>query len=300
MSAKQPADRSDKLADAHQRLTDAVTSIVTGEEWQAFLAMADRLHGYSANNVWLIMTQAPWATQVAGYRTWKELGRQLRAGEKGIAILAPCRYRNAGDSDTDQGTAEADTKSDRLVVRGFRVVFVFDINQTDGPAVPTPCRPALLAGEAPAGLWDALAAQITDHGYSLERGHCGGANGRTSFADRLITVRADVDDAQAAKTLAHGLFPAPRARCQVSGRLPHCVPLFQGDRPSLDRRNGSEGSDNMRSVQWIVSIGRPRHHCSDAHGRRRRHSSKRVPTLLGMKASPKRAPMACWARHPVQ
>jgi hypothetical protein len=29
-------------------------------------------------------------------------------------------------------------------------------------------------------------------------------------------------------------------------------------------------------------------------------SSKRVPTVFGMNASPKRAPIACWARHPVQ
>ena len=29
-------------------------------------------------------------------------------------------------------------------------------------------------------------------------------------------------------------------------------------------------------------------------------SSRRVPTVLGTKASPKRAPIACWARHPVQ
>jgi hypothetical protein len=29
-------------------------------------------------------------------------------------------------------------------------------------------------------------------------------------------------------------------------------------------------------------------------------SSKRVPTVFGMNASPKRAAIACWARHPVQ
>jgi hypothetical protein len=35
-------------------------------------------------------------------------------------------------------------------------------------------------------------------------------------------------------------------------------------------------------------------------GRRVDHSSKRVPTVFGMNASPNRAPMACCARHPVQ
>jgi hypothetical protein len=92
-----------------------------------------------------------------------------------------------------------------MVVRGFRVVHVFDISQTDGPEMAEPLRAQLLQGQAPEGLWDALADQIIDAGYSVERGDCYGANGRTSFATRTVTVRPDVDDAQAAKTLCHEL-----------------------------------------------------------------------------------------------
>ena len=62
--------------------------------------MSAKLRGYSTGNILLILSQAPWASQVAGYRTWKQLGRQVRAGEKGIAILAPCRYRTSTDDDT--------------------------------------------------------------------------------------------------------------------------------------------------------------------------------------------------------
>jgi hypothetical protein len=95
---------------------------VSGDDWQAFLTMAAKPHGYSANNVLLIASQAPWACQVAGYRTWQQLGRQVRAGEKGVAILAPCRYRTAGDNGGD----DPEPPPDRIVVRGFRVVHVFD------------------------------------------------------------------------------------------------------------------------------------------------------------------------------
>ena len=42
-------------------------------------------------------------------------------------------------------------------------------------------------------------------GFSVERGNCGQANGYTHFGDRRIRVRADVDPAQAVKTLAHEL-----------------------------------------------------------------------------------------------
>ncbi|HEX3539386.1 MAG TPA: ArdC family protein [Acidimicrobiales bacterium] len=121
------SDRTDKLAEAHDRLAAAVEALVSGEDWQSFLTMAAKLHGYSANNVLLILSQAPWASQVAGYQTWKQLGRQVRAGAKGIAILAPCRYRSAGDDgDGDDGAPQPETQPGRMVVRGFRVVHVFD------------------------------------------------------------------------------------------------------------------------------------------------------------------------------
>ncbi len=63
----------------------------------------------------------------------------------------------------------------------------------------------LLAGAAPDGLWDALATLAAARGFTVERGECGDANGYTHFGNRLIRVRADVDPAQAVKTLAHEL-----------------------------------------------------------------------------------------------
>jgi hypothetical protein len=89
-------------------------------------------------------------------------------------------------------------------VRGFRVAHVFDVGQTDGDPIDE-VRPELLAGESPAGMWDALAGQVAGAGFTLERGQCDGANGRTNYSTRTVTVRDDVDDAQACKTLAHEL-----------------------------------------------------------------------------------------------
>lgn len=42
-------------------------------------------------------------------------------------------------------------------------------------------------------------------GRCATAGEIGGANGVTDYATRTVTVRADVDDAQGAKTLAHEL-----------------------------------------------------------------------------------------------
>jgi hypothetical protein len=138
---------------------------------------------------------------VGGYRTWKGLGYQVRRGEKGIAVLAPIvtRRRRLDDHEED------DQPEVLRILRGFRVVHVFDISQCDGPPWPE-VAPTLLTGDAPATLWDGLAVQVQAAGFTLRRGDCGGANGRTDFVARTVCVRDDVEALQGTKTLCHDLL----------------------------------------------------------------------------------------------
>jgi len=149
-------------------------------------------------NIALIASQFPEATQVAGYRTWQSLGRQVRKGEKGIAILGPCRRKR---TEVDQDSGEEITRS---YLSGFTVVHVFDVSQTEGEELPE-VRAELLQGGDPQGLWDGLVAQVHAAGFVVEQAQCGGANGRTNYATQTVTVRPDVSGAQACKTLAHEL-----------------------------------------------------------------------------------------------
>jgi len=203
------ATKTDKLDELHQRLTDHIQALVSGEDWKAMLDIAARLHHYSARNVMLILAQRPeGVTRVAGYRRWQSLGRQVRKGQHGIAILAPCVYRKRPVDDV-----EADDSPELArILRGFRVAYVWDESQTDGEALAD-VRPQLLVGDDTAQLWAGLAAQVTAAGFTLERGDCNGANGVTDFLARTVRVRADVDDLQAAKSLchewAHGLLHGP-------------------------------------------------------------------------------------------
>jgi IrrE N-terminal-like domain len=72
--------------------------------------------------------------------------------------------------------------------------------------VCAPERPQLLEGEAPPGLWDALAGGIAATGYTLTRADIpSGANGTTNFATRTVTIAPHLSPAQACKTLAHEL-----------------------------------------------------------------------------------------------
>jgi antirestriction protein ArdC len=187
-----------RLQAVHDQLTASVEALASSEAWAQMLSVAARFHRYSPNNVLLITVQRPEATLVAGYRTWQQLGRQVQRGEQGIAILAPVitRAEPEPEPEPDETTSK--------VLRGFRVTHVFDVSQTDGKPLPE-TGPSLLAGGSPRGLWDRLADQVHDAGFTLDRGDCGAANGYTDHLRRHLRVRADVSAAQASKTLAHEL-----------------------------------------------------------------------------------------------
>ncbi len=203
----------DKLAALHEQISEGVAALVESEGWRAMLDTAAKFHSYSLGNLVLIALQAPQATRVAGFRSWQSLGRQVRKGERGLAILAPCTYRpktsspatgSTREQPADEGGGPAAPAASGRQVRGFRAVHVFDVAQTEGDPLPE-VAPALLTGQAPSGLWNDLAGQVTGHGYALERGDCCGANGYTDPARRVVRVRGDVDDAHAVKVLAHEL-----------------------------------------------------------------------------------------------
>jgi len=134
--------KTDKLDELHQRLTAQVETLISGEDWKAMLAVASRFYRYSARNIFLIQAQCSNATKVAGYARWASLGRHVRKGESGIAILAPCVYRAAKADDT---RADDATEAKR-VLRGFRVAYVWDVSQTDGEPLAD-VRPELLVGD---------------------------------------------------------------------------------------------------------------------------------------------------------
>src|ERR1700721_4871788 len=55
----------------------------------AYLNAMSRFHNYSLGNILEIARTKSDATKVAGFWKWKELGRSVKKGEKGIRLLAP-------------------------------------------------------------------------------------------------------------------------------------------------------------------------------------------------------------------
>jgi antirestriction protein ArdC len=189
----------DKVTAVHNQLLEQMEKLVTSEDWTAFLELAARFHSYSSNNCMLIFAQRPDATRVASYTTWQSLGRNVRKGEKGISILAPCRYR-VDEKNTSKSADKPDWK-----VRGFKVAHVFDVSQTEGDALPDGDIAVLLEGSAPMGMWESIRKLIEGDGYSVSRGDCGTANGYTNRTTKQVVIAPQLSDAAAAKTLVHEL-----------------------------------------------------------------------------------------------
>ncbi len=157
----------------------------------AYLRFLGRFHRYSALNVLLIHVQNPEATHVAGYGRWQELNRQVRRGEKGIAILAPCTFKRKNEDREED---------EREVVTGFRTAYVFDVSQTDGDALPSL---GTVEGD-PGYQLAALQSLVGELGIKLECADIlGGARGM-SCGNRIVLLRG-MPKAEEFSTLVHEL-----------------------------------------------------------------------------------------------
>ncbi len=198
--------RREQVEQLHELLAERVGSLDNRAEWEAYLRFARGFTSYSFLNRLAIMAQRPDATAVAGYRAWQAKGYQVRKGETAIRVLGPITRRAPLLDASGRPVLDADGRpSQTREMIGTKAVPVFDISQTSGPPVPEAPTPALLTGQAPPGLWDRLAELVEQQGYQLERGDCGQANGITSYTNRTVRVRDDVDEAMSTRVLAHEL-----------------------------------------------------------------------------------------------
>jgi hypothetical protein len=135
---QQPDGSVERNNPVQQLIKQAVDSLVqqleTGKSdaLTTYLAAMARFHRYSFGNILAIARQCPRATRVAGYQTWKELGRHVKKGERGIQIFAPMVVKRRRQ---DLDNRESDENPYSVVI-GFRPVYVWDQSQTDGNHVP--------------------------------------------------------------------------------------------------------------------------------------------------------------------
>lgn len=180
-------------------LTSGIAALTTSQQWQDWLQAQSRFHHYSFQNVMLIYSQDRDATRVAGFHTWKQLGRSVRKGEKAIWIMAPMG-RKADDQGHCVDTALPDQQAARTRT-GFKAVPVFDVRQTEGEPLAEIVE--RLPGEAP-GVYGRLVEVARSIGYTVEGDQLpDGVNGDCSFGAKRIRVEVRNGEAQRVKTLVH-------------------------------------------------------------------------------------------------
>ena len=84
--------KSEQIKEITHKAADQLVAALNAGRSEAltgYLKAIGRFHRYSLHNVLLIASQKPQASYVAGFRTWNQLGRFVKKGEKGILILAP-------------------------------------------------------------------------------------------------------------------------------------------------------------------------------------------------------------------
>ena len=228
-----------KIDAVMKQLKEGVEGIQDSYQFRLFLTTMSKFHDYSIGNQILIMLQKPEATRVAGFNTWKDLGRFVKKGEKGIAILAPvmpprpkstCPVCGAEVSRKARYCPECghplETASDIDIDQPsyFRVVYVFDLSQTEGEDLPEFEVP-VLTGEANEDLFAGLLTHMKQRGVNVEfdpRPNTDpGVKGFYSISG--IWVRPEEPRAKQLKTLLHeiahyyseNVFRIPRADAET-------------------------------------------------------------------------------------
>ena len=190
--------RDARRAEQRTLVEQACRELLSSDGWRRFAETRATFHRYSFGNCMLIAIQAPAATQVAGFKTWQGLGRQVRKGERSIRILAPMAVK--------ERDAAGDETGDRFTV--FRAVPVFDIAQTDGEPLAQPPREPV-TGDSHAAYVERLEQYARTLGYSVDREELDAAGGYCDARNKRIVVSTNIDAANAeVRVLVHELAHA--------------------------------------------------------------------------------------------
>jgi|GEM_PF-649274 len=264
-------ERRYSVEEVAKKLEEGVKTIHEDRNFRLFLQTMSKFHDYSFGNQILIMLQRPDATKVAGFVTWKELGRYVKRGESGIAIQAPVfpakealwerrdgaqwtvrrinrewgvymtrtaeGYRPVTllDSFPSKWEAERQVRAwggRRIEVEApledpswFKVVYVFDISQTEGKPLPEFEVPVLtieVDEELFAKTMALTRAQGLEVSFESRPHQDPGIKGQYSPPNR-VWIRPEEPRAQQLKSLLHevahhyseGVFRIPRADAET-------------------------------------------------------------------------------------
>lgn len=136
--AKSNEDRKEEVDALMNKLQTGVEEYIQSDRYRELLDNMTKFHEYSMNNSIAIMLQRPDASLVASYTKWKSFNRQVKSGEKGIAILCPVKFKIMKEIPVMDESGEIQTDLNGQTVKkqeyqqcvNYKIGYVFDKSQT--------------------------------------------------------------------------------------------------------------------------------------------------------------------------
>jgi hypothetical protein len=210
-----------------ERLANETDAARQSALFRNYLKTSAAFYDYSWHNQMLIWKQRPEASFVGGFNTWLKCGRYVCKGEKGIAILAPMFFK-----DKRQMADGSEGESRRI---WFKVVYVFDISQTNG--TPLPELPTKSTGERGADMLTRLLRFAESRGITVRfvEQCCLNSAAGTSRGKEVEIRTAETDITTQAGTLAH--------------EIAHSLLHWDADGHKITTRDGKEIGKQQRELE---------------------------------------------------
>lgn len=192
---------------------NGIKLIRNSEDYKRWLNFYDGFHQYSFRNTMLIYMQNPSASLCAGFNTWKSKKRYVKAGEKGLKILAPITetvLREVPVLDEDgkpmldeNGKEQTKKVKEKVFANKFYVTSTFDISQTEGEPIPELSYSGTSEKVENYGALKKVLEEIAPFPVEYTDELQEGCDGRCSYTAEQIYVRNDMEEAKTVEVLIH-------------------------------------------------------------------------------------------------
>lgn len=192
---------------------NGIKLIRNSEDYKRWLNFYDGFHQYSFRNTMLIYMQNPSASLCAGFNTWKNKKRYVKAGEKGLKILAPITetiLREVPVLDDDgkpildeNGKEQTKKVKEKVFANKFYVTSTFDISQTEGEPIPELSYSGTSERVENYGVLKKVLEEIAPFPVEYTDELQEGCDGRCSYTAKQIYIRNDMEEAKTVEVLIH-------------------------------------------------------------------------------------------------
>ncbi|SEO08309.1 hypothetical protein SAMN04489762_3443 [Terribacillus saccharophilus] len=198
---KTPEQRQQELQENYEKLLTGVKKAAASPEYyKRYLDFASKFPKRSVRNQMLVYMQKPDAQLVAGLKTWNKFGRQVNKGSKAIKVVAPITNK---ENEIDPKTNNVVEKN---VIKGYKMVNVFDVNDTKGvplpqhPLVPESVKESEFAEKTFHATLDKLREELP---IELDKTFTHDIKGYYSPLEHKIVINANKDITNQYATLLH-------------------------------------------------------------------------------------------------